>query len=529
MKVLVVEPIAAEGLERLRAEPLIELQEELKPSPERLRELVADCEGLIVRGATKVDRRLLEGAERLRIIGRAGTGVDNIDLAAASERGVVVVNTPGGNSVSVAELTLGLMLACARRITRADATLKAGRWEKSALRGHELNGKTLGLVGLGRIGCEVARRAAALGMKLLGYDPFVARQQARQLEVELVELDELLRRSHVVSLHLPLNERTRALLGREQIRMMRPGAILINAARGGLVDEEALLEALDSGHLEAAACDAFEQEPHPRPQLVGHPALVATPHIGASTVEAQEQVGYHLAGTVADYLVRGQLRNAVNYISLTPEEARQLRPYLPLAEHLGLFTARVAGGRMQQLRITYHGELATCRYQVLSDQALCGVLKPFLRHVDVNPISARSLAAERQLGLVEASAAGPCEFAGLMSLQLECEEERVTVDGAVLGPQRPPRLVAVDDLELDLPLAGRLLFFRNDDQPGVVGRLGTLLGQAGVNIDQLALRADSRGGALGVARLDRVIDEEVRRQVRALPGIRRARMIDLGE
>lgn len=529
MKVLVVEPISDEGLERLQAEPRIEVRAEMNPAPERLRELVSDCSGLVVRGATQVDRRLLEQAGKLRIIGRAGTGVDNIDLTAASERGVVVVNTPGGNSISVAELTLGLMLACARRIPRADSALKAGRWEKSALRGHELYGKTLGLVGLGRIGREVARRAAALGMKLLGYDPFVNRQQAQKLEVELVELDELLRRSHVVSLHLPLNERTREMLGREQLQLMKPGAILINAARGGLVDEQALLEALQSGHLQAAACDAFAQEPSPNPQLVGHPSLVATPHIGASTVEAQEQVGYHVAGTVADYLVRGQLRNAVNYISLAPDEARQIQPYLPLAERLGQFAAQAGGGHLQRLSITYRGELASSRYQVLSDRALCGVLRLFLRDVDINPISARSLAKQRQLELEETNTSEPCQFSGQLSLLLECEKERVSVDGALFNPQLPPRLLAVDGLELDLPLVGRLLFFRNDDQPGVVGRLGTLLGQAGINIERLALRADNSGGAPGVARLDRVISEQLRLRVRALPGIRRARMIDLGE
>jgi len=527
MKVLICEPIAEEGIARLCAEPELEVDVWEGLQPDELRGVASAYHGVIVRSKTEVTAELLAAAPGLKIVGRAGTGVDNIDLGACTERGVVVVNTPGGNSVSVAELVIGLVIACSRKITRADQLLKQGEWAKKQLKGHELNGKTLGIVGLGRIGRELAMRALPFGLKVLGHDPFVAKGALDDQGVELVDLPELLRRSHIVSLHVPRTDKTAGLIDADALASMREGAILINAARGGIVDERALLAALDSGHVAAAALDAFESEPEPMREIVTHERVIATPHIGASTFEAQEQVGYHVAGYVADYLVRGVLQSAVNYIAVSSEEMRAIGPYLLLAERIGAFVAQVAVGRMRKATITYSGTVASERFELLTDRALCGGLRPFLDETDVNPICARALADARGLEVIEATSRDARGFPALMRVELEAEGGTVTAEGTAFGEGQPPRLIRIDGLPINAPLDGPTVFFRNDDVPGVIGRVGTYVGEQGLNIANFALRGDKQGGAIGVVSVDRRLQRDQRNALKTLPGIRFVRMVDL--
>jgi D-3-phosphoglycerate dehydrogenase len=527
MKVLVAEPLAEEGIAKLRAEPEIQVEVKQKPSPEELKKIIGEYHGMIVRSATKVTAELLDAAQNLKIVGRAGTGLDNIDLAAATEHGVVVVNTPGVNAVSVAELVIGVIIACARKITRADAGMKAGKWPKKELQGRELNGKTIGIIGLGRIGREVAVRAKPFGLKVIGYDPFVTVESARERGIEPVELPDLLARSHIITLHVPANEKTVNLIGPGEIASMRDGVILLNLARGGLVDEAALLDGLNRKKISAAGLDCYATEPEPLRELVEHENVVATPHIGASTAEAQEQVGYYVAGYVADYLIRGVLQSAVNYPAVTAEEMEALELNLVLASRLGAFVSRMAAGRMRELLVTYCGQLVDVRYALLTDRALCAALRPFLNDVDVNPINARSLAKGRGLMVTEATSRAECGFPGMIQMVLTTDQGAVRVEGAVVGEGRPPRLVSVDGLVFDAPLEGPTLFFRNDDVPGVIGRVGTFAGEKGINIKNFALRSDGQGAAAGVVQVDRRVDQSQCEEMKELPGIRFVRMVDL--
>jgi len=527
MKVLVTEPLAEEGIARLRAEPGIDVHVRLKPSPEELLGLIPEYSGLIVRSSTSVDKDLLAAAEALKIVGRAGSGVDNIDLQAATGRGVVVVNTPGGNAVSVAELVMGLTIACARKIAAADRKLKAGTWAKKESKGRELNGKTMGIIGLGRIGREVARRARSFGLQVLGYDPFVAEGDFDEQGVRLVGLEELLAACHFVTMHVPRTDRTMNMIAADELGMMMDGAVLINAARGGLVDEAALLDALNGGKIAAAGLDVFSSEPEPLADLVRHENVVATPHIGASTAEAQEQVGYYVAGYVADYLIRGVVQSSVNYPAISAEEMRSLGPHLPVAERLGAFSAQVASGRMREMTATYFGELVSERYALLTDRALCGALRPFLDDTAVNTINARSLAEQRGLKIIEATSSRERGFAGMIRVELLTDEESIVVEGAAVGEGRPPRLVAVDTMKIDAPLEGPTLFFKNDDVPGVIGKIGTYAGENGINIANFALRSDQRGGAIGVVQIDKRISNRQRKEIKSLPGVRFVRMVDL--
>lgn len=527
MKVLITDPLAEEGIARLEAEADIQVDIKLKQTPEQLAKLAPHYEGWIVRSGTKLTSELIEKATKLKIIGRAGTGVDNIDLQAATEHGVVVVNTPGGNSIAVAELTIGAMISCSRHLARADRLLKAGEWAKKKLRGRELNGKILGLVGLGRIGREVAKRARPFGMKVLGYDPYAVKADLAEQGIEVVELDDLLRRAHIISLHVPKTDETTHVIDAAAIAKMRDGVTILNFARGGLIDETALLAALESGKIAAASLDAFESEPDPSPDLVRHERVLATPHIGASTQEAQENVGYYVAGQVADYLVRQVLQNAVNYPSVTSEQMQALKPHLEVAARLGAFASQTAKAGMRELRMTYMGTIKDQKFALLTDQALCAALSPFLDAADVNPINARSLAESRGMKIVEATSSHAGGFPAMIRVELVTDQGVVTVEGAVVGEGRPPRLVKVDQLKIDAPLEGPTLYFENDDVPGVIGRVGTFAGDNGINIANFALRTDKRGGAIGVVQIDQHLDPNMCDKLAQVEGIRRVRMVDL--
>ncbi len=527
MKIVVADKISERGLALLRETGW----EIASPAAAALPSEVANADGLIVRSATRVTPELLEKASRLRVVGRAGVGVDNVDVEAATHRGVLVMNTPGGNAVSVAEHTLALMLALARSVPQSNAAIHAGRWEKSSASGMELRGKTLGLVGLGRVGTEVARRARALEMKVLAHDPYVTPAAARELDVELVSLEELLWRSDVISLHTSLSSATEKMINAAAIAKMKRGTRLINCARGELVDEAALAEALRSGHLAGAALDTFAEEPPKHSPLIGLANLIATPHIAGSTAEAQEEVGTLIAQQVRDYLAEGLIRNAVNMPAMSAEQYRRLRPYLELGERLGSLVAQAASSRsFNRIRIRYAGEPAELGAHVVRSAVLMGILNSFLDE-KVNLVNASEAAAARGIVVEETTRRRERGYPNTLEVACADCDDQFSVEGTVMQDSTP-RILLLDGIEIEAPLEGTLLLTRNRDVPGVIGQIGTVLGNLGVNIATFALgrRKAVRGAdAVAMVRLDGNVDESVVQKIRAIPSITEARLIRLPE
>jgi D-3-phosphoglycerate dehydrogenase len=524
MNILVAEAIAPSGIEVLR-EAGWNVDVRSATTPTEMEAIIGDYDAVIVRSQTRLTARAIQRAQRLKVIGRAGAGVDNVDLEAATARGILVMNTPGSNSVSVAEHTFGLMLALMRHLVAANASVKRGEWERKLFLGRELRGKTLGLIGLGKVGQEVAKRAKAFGMTVIAHDPFIVERLAQDLDVRLVPLEELLALSDIISLHASLTRATRGMINRETIARMKPGVILINTARGELVDEAALLEGLDSGRIAAAGLDVFAEEPPRNRRLLEHPRVLATPHVGASTIEAQELVGVEIALQVRDYLQSGIIRNAVNFPALTPEELQRLSPFLELGEKLGAFIAQIARVRPSEIGIRYYGELNRANVYPISNAVLCGVLRQMLDE-EVNLINARLKAEERNIEVIETRSSRARSYANLISVQLRDGAGGVDwVEGTVLHPENL-RLVSVDGVALEIPLTPYMLLIRNEDVPGVIGRVGTVLGNAQVNIGHFAL---ARGGAdltaIGVLTLDSPISDDVLAEIRRLPAIRDVRAI----
>jgi D-3-phosphoglycerate dehydrogenase / 2-oxoglutarate reductase len=523
LKIIVADDLPASALELLRAEGW-EVDARTGRAPDQLAADLADADALVVRSATKVTAPLIAAAPRLRVIARAGTGVDNVDVPAASSRGIVVMNAPGANSVSVAELAVGLMLAMARHVPAADAAMKQGKWEKKKFLGEEVRDKTLGLAGLGRIGQEVARRAAAFGMRIIAHDPFIAEQVAADLGVELVSLDDLFARADYVSLHMPANEKTRNLVNAELLARAKKGIRLINTARGDLIDEHALADAIESGHVAAAALDVFETEPPPDQRLQKLPQVVATPHIAASTREGQELVGVETAAAMRDFLKDGIIRNAVNFPSVSAEEYIRLRPFIELAERLGAFLAQMNDGRANALGVRYYGDLAEGRSDVIANAVLVGLFKPILE-VGVTPVNARSVASDRGIEIIESRSNRSRNYTSLISVKLHTSEGERWVEGAVFE-RTSPRLVLLDGIGIEAPLEGTMIVIRNNDQPGVIGEVGTILGRHGVNIANFALgRAGSR--AVGVVIVDETapIAPAVIDDLRKVKAIQEARIV----
>ncbi|MGH9735880.1 MAG: phosphoglycerate dehydrogenase [Candidatus Acidiferrales bacterium] len=526
MKIIVADKVSERGIALLR-----ETGWDIVISPgAALPSEIVNADGLVVRSATKVTRELLAKATRLRVIGRAGVGVDNIDLEEATRRGVLVMNTPGGSSVSVAEHTFALLLALARWVPQANASIHAGKWEKSAS-GTELRGKTMGLIGFGRIGTEVARRARALEMDVLAHDPYVTPAAARELEVELVPLDELLRRSDVVSLHTSLSPSTEKMINAVAIAKMKRGARIINCARGELIDEAALAEALRSGQLSGAGLDTFAVEPPKNSPLIGLPNVVATPHIGASTKEAQEEVGTAVAQQVRDYLADGIIRNAVNMPAIPAEQYRRLRPYLEMGERLGMLVAQAAHTQsFSRVRIRYSGEPAELGSHVIRSAIVTGLLNSVLDE-KVNMVNAGQVAAERGLLVEETTKRRERGFPNAVEVTLSDGSHDLSVEGSVMQ-DGSPRILSLDSIGLEAPLEGTLLLTRNRDVPGVIGQIGTALGSIGVNIATFALgRREPVHGAEAVAlvRLDGEVNATILQKIIAIPSITEARLIHLPE
>jgi len=525
MKIIVADKISERGIALLRDAGW----NVVMPTAATLPSEIADADALIVRSATKVTAALLEKAGRLRAIGRAGVGVDNVDVDAATRRGVLVMNTPGGNSVSVAEHTLALMLGLARAVPQANASIHAGKWEKSAFSGTEMRGKTIGLVGLGRVGTEVARRARALEMKVLAHDPYVTPAAAAEVEVELVPLDDLLRRSDVISLHTSLSAQTEKLIDAAAIAKMKKGVRLINCARGELIDEAALAEALKSGHVAGAALDTFAKEPPKDSPLVGLPNVIATPHIAGSTAEAQEEVGTAIAQQLRDFLADGTIRNAVNMPALSPDQYRRLRPYLELGERLGSFVAQASPSHtFGRVRIRYAGEPAELGSHMIGKAVLVGALNSVLDE-KVNLVNAADEAAARGVVVEETTRRRERGYPNTVEVSVSNGGREFSLEG-VVAQDGSPRILALDGIALESPLEGTLLLSRNIDVPGVIGRIGTALGNLGINVSTFALgRRAPVGGAeaLALVGLDGNVSASVVQEILGLPSVTEARLVRL--
>jgi len=466
---------------------------------------LADADALVVRSAVQVDAKLLESAPKLRVIGRAGVGVDNIDTPAATHRGIVVMNTPGANAVAVAELTLGLMISMARSVPRANATMHAGKWEKKSLQGSELRGKTLGIVGLGRIGLEVARRAASFGMDIIGYDPFVAPVIARENNVTLVPIDQIFKSSDYLTLHVGLTTQTEGLINQTSIRIMKKGIRIINCARGELIVEQALADAIQSGHVAGAALDVFHQEPLKESPFFNLDNVILSPHIAGATDEAQEAIGIQLAMQVRDYLKLGVVQNAVNLPSLSHEEYLEVAPYIEMAERLGRFLSHATPGNLENIQITYTGRIATGKTDLIRNAAIAGIFADTDGGSTANRINAAAIAAERGIRLQEDKREFTTGGAGsVLKIVLHSSDGDTSASATVLHGTSP-RLLTYDGIDIEAPLHGTLVAIRNHDVPGVVGRIGTILGEHSVNIANFALgRATDPARAQGTARTQRV-------------------------
>src|SRR6516162_1697779 len=529
MKVIVADKISERGVKLLKEQ---DGWNTVLTTKETLEAEIADADALIVRSATKVTEDLLAKAPKLRAVGRAGVGVDNINLEAATKRGVLVMSTPGENSVSVAEHTFALLLSLARQVPRLDRAIHEGRWEKSSAAGTEVRGKTLGLVGRGRIGSEVAVRAQAFDMHVLAYDPFISEAAAHEISVELVPLDRLLVESDFVSLHTALSPATENLISATNIQKMKEGARIINTARGELVDEGALAEALKSGKLAGAAVDVFSEEPPKNSPLLGLPNVIATPHVAGSTAEAQEEVGTQVAVQIKDYLAEGIIRNAVNLPALSADQYRRVRPYLELAERLGSLVSQAAAARPARIRIRYAGEVAEVGTHLLRSAVLAGVLNAVLDQ-KVNVVNAPAVAAARGLSVEEETRRREHGFQHTLevaALPAKSGEPGFSAEGTVLH-DGTPRVINIDGIALEAQLDGTMLYLRNVDQPGVIGYVGTTLGKHGVNIATFALgrREATRGAeAVSLVRVDGKVSEEILGPLKENSAITQARLIHLG-
>jgi D-3-phosphoglycerate dehydrogenase len=500
LKIIVADDLPVSALELLRAEPGWNVDARAGRKPAELMADLADADALLVRSATTVSANILEAAPRLRIVARAGTGVDNVDVASASARGILVVNAPGANSISVAEHACALMLALARRIPAADRAMKDGKWEKKKFLGTEVRGKTLGIAGLGRIGQEVAQRARAFGMRLVAHDPFIAREIAAGIGVELLSLDQVCATADYLTLHLPSTPETRHLFNDDRFARCKPGIRIINTARGELIDPAALRRAIENGAVGGAALDVFEVEPPTDWSLAQLPQVIATPHIAASTEEAQELVGTETAAAVRDFLKEGTVRNAVNFPSLPADELSKLQSWIRLSDRLGALASQLGTARVETLGVRYYGALVDMHgVDVLASAAATGMLRPILSN-GVSIVNARAAARARGIDIMETRSSRPRDFTSLISIKLHTDSGERWVEGTVFEPANL-RLVSINGVNVEAPLSGTMLIVANNDQPGVIGEIGTILGRLGVNIANFGL-GRSEQGAIGVVHVD---------------------------
>ncbi len=501
----------------------VTFEPKLGKDKEKLAGMIGEFDGLAIRSATKVTEKLIGKADKLRVVGRAGIGVDNVDIKAATARGIIVMNTPFGNSITTAEHAVSMMLSLARQIPQANASTHQGKWEKSRFMGVELFNKTLGIIGCGNIGAIVADRAHGLKMRVISFDPFLSAERAQELGVEKVELEQLLARADFISLHTPLTDQTRNILSAESLAKTKPGVRVINCARGGLIDEAALADALRSGHVAGAALDVFAQEPAESNELFDMDNVICTPHLGASTDEAQENVAVQVAEQMADYLLKGAITNAINFPSISAEDAPRLTPWVRLAEQLGSFAGQLTGVALKGIHIEYCGDVSELNIKPMTAAALAGVMRSTLQ--DVNMVSASSIAKERGIAVEELL----CDVGGIyesyIKLTVKTAEYNRSIAGTVFSEDRL-RIIQVRDIDMDFELTPHMMFIRNSDKPGFIGSFGQLLGDHGVNIATFNLGREMPGGdAITVVALDEPITDDVLAEVTALPHVVRAKRL----
>jgi D-3-phosphoglycerate dehydrogenase len=525
MKVLVTERLAAAGIERLREH--VDVDVRLEPSPQELLEAIGAYDALVIRSGTQVDAELLERADNLKVIGRAGIGLDNVDVEAATRHGILVVNAPQSNVLSAAEHTIALMLALARHIPSAHSALMAGDWNRERFQGVELHGKTLGIVGLGRVGTLVAQRASAFGMRLVAYDPYVAPGRAQQMGVELVDtVAQVCKRADFLTIHLPRSQETLGIIGEKELSQMRPGSRIVNTARGGLIEEEALVRALKDGRIAGAAIDVFENEPASEHPLFGLDNVVVTPHLGASTAEAQDKAGLAIAEQIL-LALRGEFVPYAVNLEVGTEIAEGVRPYLRLAERLGRVVVALAGSGIEGMRFEYHGAIAEHDTRALTLSGLRGAFSAVV-HEPVTFVNAPLLARERGISVEESKSSQSLDYVNLIEVRATAKDETVSVAGTLVGKRDEERLVRVYGYDLDTSFAPIMVFFRYEDRPGIVGIVGSLLGEAGVNIGAMQVGRQTQGGeALMGMTVDSPIPQEVLDSIVGRARMRDARLIVL--
>lgn len=522
VKVLISDKMSPHA-ERIFKERGVDVDVTTGMTPDELKACIGDYDGLAIRSATKATEEIIAEATNLKVIGRAGIGVDNVDIKAATAKGIVVMNTPYGNAITTAEHAISMMLSLARDIPQANASTHAGKWEKSRFMGVEIMGKTLGLIGAGNIGSVVADRAQGLKMKVVAFDPYLSPERAKDIGVEKVELDELFARADFISLHTPMTDSTRGIINKDAFAKMKDGVRVINCARGGLVVEADLLVALESGKCAGAALDVFEEEPAKENALFGRDDVICTPHLGASTSEAQENVALQIAEQIADYLLTGAVTNALNMPSVSAEDAPRLAPYLKLAEQMGSFAGQLTQTGITAVTIEYEGHAAELNTKPITAVVLQGLLSPMLE--GVNMVSAPAIAKERDIDITEVTHERPTEYQTLITLTVTTENQTRTVKGTLFAGKEP-RIVDVKGISMDAKLGEHMLFLTNHDKPGFIGALGTVLGDAGINVATFNLGRSQEGGeAIVLIEVDHAVDDNLLDELRALPQVMRAQAL----
>ncbi|MCS7163454.1 MAG: phosphoglycerate dehydrogenase [Thermodesulfovibrio sp.] len=518
MKVLVSDSISSKGVEILkRAGFEVDVKTGLKP--EELKAIIGEYDALIIRSATKVTSEIIDVADKLKVIGRAGTGVDNVDKVAATKKGIVVMNTPGGNTITTAEHTIAMLFALARKIPQATASMKAGKWEKKKFMGVELYNKTIGIIGLGKIGTEVAKRTQCMGMNVLAYDPFLSDERAEELGITKTDLNRIFAEADFITIHTPLTSETKYLINSNTIEKMKKGVYIINCARGGIVNEKDLYEALMTGKVAGAALDVFEKEPpEENNPLIADERVICTPHLGASTLEAQENVAVAIAEQVVDYLLNGTIRNAVNFPSIPLDQVPLIRPYLVLLERMGSFASQIFTKSIKQVQIEFLGEISNINTQALTAAGIKGILDPILGE-PVNFVNASFIAKERGIEVREIKGKEAGDYQSLVRITLISKDDKAVIAGTLLS-RKDPRIVQINDISMEIIPEGNMIFLRNHDRPGVIGNIGTLLGQNNINIGHMHFGRKEVGGlAFSVISVDTPLTEEIIEKIKKLPNV----------
>jgi D-3-phosphoglycerate dehydrogenase len=525
MKVLVSDNISPRGVELMRKAGL-DVDVKTGMSHEELMSCIGEYHGLVIRSATKVTADVIAAAAKLKVIGRAGSGLDNVDKEAATKRGIVVMNTPGGNTITTAEHAIAMMFALARNIPQATSSMKSGKWEKKKFMGVEIFNKTLGIIGLGNIGSQVAKRALALEMNVIGYDPFLSDEKAKDLGIQKVDLGEIYNQADFITIHSPLTHETRNLINSETIKLMKDGVMIINCARGGIINEKDLYEAVKAGKVGGAALDVFETEPPEDLSLLNLDKVICTPHLGASTREAQENVAVAVAEQIVDYLLQGTIRNAVNFPSISADLMPSLMPYINLAEILGGFAAQVYEGGITEVTLEFRGEASEIDIKPVTIAALKGLLTPILTET-VNFVNAPFIARERGIELKETKSPDAGDYHGMLVLRVKADGRENAIYGTLYG-KKEPRIIRVDNFPVEIIPEGTMLFIYNNDRPGVIGNIGTLLGRNDINISRMHFGRESAGGmAISVVSVDADVSDELVDEIRRLPNIISVRVIKL--